>query len=101
MSLSEEFRLAAKDWVDRDAAASLLEETKSAYLAQMMAKLGDVPVSHAEREVKSSDEWKSFVVNMVDARKSANLAKVKMEWIRMRFSEQQSAQATARAEMKL
>lgn len=100
-SLSEQFRLAAKEWVDADAAASLLEETKSAYLAQMMAKLGDVPVSHAEREVKSSEEWAKYVSTMVESRRTANLAKVKMEWIRMRFSEQQSSEATARAEMKL
>lgn len=100
-SLSEQFRLAAKDWVDKDAAASILEETKSAILAQKMAALGDVPVSHAEREVKATKEWALWIVDMVEARKLANLAKVRMEWIRMKFSERQSAEATARAEMKL
>jgi|SRR5581483_990394 len=100
-SLSEQFRLAAKDWVDKEYAASVLEETKSAVLSQRMAELGDVPVSHAERDVKASKEWAHWIKSMVEARKEANLAKVRMEWIRMRFSEQQSAEATARAEMKL
>jgi hypothetical protein len=100
-SLSEKYRLAAKEWVEKDAAASLLEETKSAVLAQMMAKLGDVPVSHAERDVKSSEVWTDHVSKIVEARREANLAKVKMEWIRMRFAEAQSAEATKRAEMKL
>ena len=99
--LSEQYRLAAKDWCDKDAAASLLEETKSAILAQMMTKLGDVPVSHAERDVKSSNVWADHVSKIVGARREANLAKVKVEWIRMRFSEQQSAEATARTEARL
>jgi hypothetical protein len=38
---------------------------------------------------------------MVKAREQANLLKVKMEWLRMRHSEQQSFEATKRAEMKL
>lgn len=31
MPISEQFRVAAKAWVDLDSAASLLEETKSAF----------------------------------------------------------------------
>ena len=34
--ISEQFRLAAKQWVDADAGANMLEECKSAYLSQMM-----------------------------------------------------------------
>lgn len=99
--LSEQFRLAAKEWVDLDGAAALLEETKSAVLSQMMTAQGDVAVNRAEMTVKSSPEWSSHVMKMVEARRKANLAKVKLEWIRMRFSEQQSFEATKRAEMKL
>lgn len=99
--LSEQFRIAAKRWVDLDAAASLLEETKSAVLSQRMAALGDVAVSRAELTVKATPEWEDFVTRMVKAREAANLAKVKLEWIRMKFSEQQSYEATARAERRL
>ena len=98
---SESFRVVAKDWVEKDSAASLLEETKSAVLAQRMKALGDMPVAHAEREVKASDEWSDFVVKMVNARTAANLAKVKMEFYRMKFMEWNSENATRRAEMKL
>ena len=35
--ISEEYRIVAKQWVDAEAAASLLEDTKSAVLAQKMA----------------------------------------------------------------
>jgi len=99
--LSEQFRLAAKDWVDKDSAASMLEETKSAVLSQRMAALGDMAVSKAELAVKATPEWADHVASIVKARESANLAKVKMEWIRMRFNEWQSDAATKRAEMKL
>jgi hypothetical protein len=99
--LSEQFRLAAKDWVDKDSAASLLEETKSAVLSQKMAALGDMAVSKAELQVKASPEWEEFVTKMVNARTSANLAKVKLEWIRLKFNEWQSENANKRAEMRL
>ena len=64
--LSEQFRIVAKRWVDCDAAANLLEETKSAVLAQMMAKLGDMPVSRAEMNVKASDEWTEHITLRAD-----------------------------------
>lgn len=99
--LSEQFRLCAKRWVELDSAASLLEETKSAVLAQRMTALGDMPVSRAEMQVKASQEWGDFITRMVRAREAANLAKVKLEWLRMQFSERQSIEATRRAEMKL
>lgn len=98
---SEQFRIAAKDWVQKDSAASLLEETKTAFLAQKMKALGDMPVAHAEREIKASVEWDEYVKGMVEARTAANLAKVKMEYYRMRFMEWQSENATRRAEMRL
>lgn len=99
--ISEQYRLTAKSWVRADAIASLLEETKSAQLSQLMLKQGDIPVSRAEMNVKGSEDWKKIIADMVHAREEANLLKVKVEWLRMRFNEQQSADATRRAEMKL
>jgi len=99
--LSEQFRLIAKRWIDADSAASILEETKSAFLAQKMAEQGDVPVSRAEMAVKASAEWKDYVTEMVEARKKAALLKAQLEYIRMQFTERQSEEATRRAEMKL
>lgn len=98
---SETYRIAAKAWVELDGAAMLLEETKSAVLAQRMKALGDMPVAHAEREVKASAEWGDFIKKMVDARTQANLAKVRLEYTRMKFMEWQSENANKRAEMRL
>lgn len=98
---AEQYRVVAKEWVELDRAATMLEETKTAVLSQRMAALGDVPVSHAERSVKSSAEWQDFIKAMVDARSQANLKKVQLEYIRMKFMEAQSSNATRRAEMRM
>ena len=99
--LSEQYRIIAKKYVEADAAASILEETKTAMLAQWMAEEGDMPVSRAEMLVKASDKWMDYIVDMIEARKKAALLKAQLEYIRMQFSEQQSKEATLRAEMKL
>jgi hypothetical protein len=99
--VSEQFRVTAKQWVELDRAATMLEETKSAVLSQRMNALGDMPVSHAERTVKAAPEWQDFIKTMVDARTQANLKKVQMEYLRMKFSEWQSENANRRAEMRL
>lgn len=98
---AEQYRIVAKEWVDLDSAASILEETKTSVLAQRMNALGDMPVSHAEREVKASSEWHDFIEKMVNARSAANRKKVQLEYIRMKFMEWNSENATKRAEMKL
>lgn len=99
--LSEQFRIVAKQWVDADSAADMLEETKSAVLSQKMLALGEMPVSKAEMTVKASDDWYQHITSMVEARKRANLLKVQMDYIKMQHGEQQSYEATKRAEMKL
>jgi hypothetical protein len=99
--LSEQYRVAAKLWVEADAAANLLEESKGAFLSQLMARRGDMPVSRAELQVKSGAEWEGYIIKMVEARKAASLLKVQLEFIRMRHAEEQSANANRRAEMRL
>ena len=46
--ISEQFRVVAKRWCDAEAAASILEESKSAVLARLMSERGDMAVSKAE-----------------------------------------------------
>ncbi len=99
--ISEEYRLVAKEWVALDGAARLLEETKTAVLSQRMKMQGDMPVSKAELIVKASDEWKDFIHRLVEARTAANLAKVKVEWVKMRFQEWQALDASSRAQWKM
>jgi len=99
--ISEQWANAAKAWVDAEAAASLLEETKSAVLSQMMMQSTEKTVAAKEMSVKAGDAWRDHVEKMVTARRAANLAKVKKEFLWLKFSEWQSKEANHRAEMKL
>lgn len=99
--ISEQFRITAKEWVEANTAADMLEECKSAVLSQQMISLEAPSVAKAEMEVKASDEWLEYLRKMVEARGKANLLKVKCEYLRMRFQEQSSAEASKRAEMRL
>ncbi len=101
LPLSEQFRVVAKQWVDADAAANILEDTKSAVLAEMMLGQGDMAVNKAETLVKASPEWRRHVESIVNARRAANRLKVQMEYIRMKSSEWASENANKRAEMRL
>jgi hypothetical protein len=96
--ISEQFRIVARQWVEADKAANILEECKSAVLSKLMMSKGDVAVSKAEMLSKASDEWAEHLNLMVQARADANLKKVQMEFIRMQFSEWQSNDANARRE---
>ncbi len=100
-SYSEEYRIAAEDWCDKEAAASLLEDTKGSVMAQKQQALGDIPVNRAEQLVKASLDWVDHIEKIVEARRQANLAKVHLEVIRMRYYESQSLDATKRAEMRM
>jgi len=99
--ISEQYRVVAKKWVEAEAAASMLEDTKSAVLSQQMLALGEMPVSKAEMLTKANPEWLDHVKKIVEARAAANLLKVQLEYLRMKSGEQASHEATRRAEMKL
>lgn len=98
---SEVYREAAMRWADLDAAARMLEEGKSAVLAQRMNALGDMPVSKAELQVKASDFWSDYIKKMVRAKTEANKARIEMEFCKMQAWEQNSKEAYERAEMRM
>lgn len=98
---AEQYRLIGKKWAGLNAAASILEETKSAVLAQKMLAHPELAVSRAEMIVKGSADWMGFLQKMVAARESANISMVDREYAKMKFAEWNSAEANARAEIKL
>lgn len=92
-------------WIDLDAAARILEETKTALLSQkkleVEARAGKISKAQAEDLVKASPEWMEHLHKIVDARTAANRERLKLETLKMRHSEQQSREATARHEARL
>lgn len=103
--LSEQFRLIGKQWAEADSAARLREEGKTTFLSSLKTQLVDedpkMSEAKAERIVKSGKEWRSYIAAMIKDRNKANTLKIDMEYLRMRHSEQQSFEASKRAEMRL
>jgi hypothetical protein len=99
--VSEEYRIAAQQWVRVDGAARMLEEGKSAWVAQQITKLGDMPHAKAERIVKASPEYSDYIKKMVNAKTAANEMKEELAWLKMRHMERNSEEANARSERKL
>ena len=99
--ISEQWHEAGLRWADAEAAAQLLEETKTAALAELIAEeLRAAPgLSHARAEtnVKSSPEWRRWIEGMVRARKAANRARIDRDFLKMRFSEWVAQDANHRA----
>lgn len=98
---SEQFRIKGLEWADLDAAARLLEESKTAYLAQRKAALGDMTDAKAEKIVRSSQDWTDYIDKMVSAKKRANRARIELEFVKMRYWEHSGSDANKRAEMRL
>jgi hypothetical protein len=99
--LSQIYLEAAEDWCDKEAAAQLLEDCKSAVMSQRQTALGDLPVNRAEQIVKASPGWHEHLEKIVEARRIANLAKVQCEYIKMRQMEWISHQANDRVGSRL
>ena len=101
MPLSERIGRAQRKWVDLDAAARLLESTKSAVFSQMVVALGDMPVSRAENAVRASAEWIDHVEKVEKARTAANHARVELDYLKNQLVEWQSFAADERLRAKI
>jgi hypothetical protein len=119
--LSERYRLLGEQWADADGAANLLEELKTATLEQRKTKVimadmeaqraaaipgeitavREIPDNKAERIVKASPEWESYIRQMCNARAAANKLRVQMEGLKLEHSEWTARDANARHEARL
>ena len=84
------------DWVDKDDAARMLEETKSLVFSQRCKALGDIPVNRAEQIVKADPDWYNWIVGMVTGRTTANRAKAEYEYQRNKKEHYMNEQANER-----
>jgi hypothetical protein len=99
--ISEEFRLVAKAWVEADAAARLLEETKSSLLSKLVMASTEPSIGRAEHAARASQDYTDHIDQMCKAKAEANLRRVQMKFVEMRFSEWQSSDANARRERQM
>lgn len=96
--ISEEFRIVAKAWCEADAAARLLEETKSSLLSKLVMASTEPSIGRAEHAARASSDYTEHIKEMCKAKSEANLRRVQMKFVEMRFSEWQSSDANARRE---
>ncbi len=103
--LSEMYAQAGEEWADLEAAASLKEETRSAFKAELivraLASNSDLAHNKAETFVLASPEWREFVLDMVECRRKANRAKITREVVMMRSWEETNRSANERMAARL
>jgi hypothetical protein len=89
------------DWADKEAAASLLEETKKTVLAKL--KLESDERSDAARETVAlcHPDYQAHVEAMVEARRQATRARVRYDGAKTLAELRRSEESTRRAEMSI
>lgn len=98
---SDQWRRAALHANDLEAAASILENTRSAMLSQWKVELGDIADNKADKLVKASPKWMDLNKCMVDARTKANAAQIEADYLKMKYYEHSSDRADERTMAKL
>lgn len=88
-------------WADCEAAADWLEETKGTLLAKITKEHLDQPAWKAEALAKGDDRYSEHIKAMVDARRLANLARVRYDGAKAMGEFARSAESTRRAELQM
>lgn len=99
----ERLRLRGEDWADKNAAAELLEETKSTLLATIATQSmrDGASAAKAELEAKATEAYADHLEKMVEARRHANRARVAYDSGRVFAELLRTKAATERSQMEL
>ena len=104
-SWADRFRAQGEKWADLHNAAQLLDDMKGVVFAQkvnaLLANDPKMAVNRAENEIKSSDDWEEYVRSCVAASHQDNLAKIELEFMKMKLQEYQGQQANELQELKM
>ena len=100
--IAEMIRVAGEDWAEKDAACYLLHESKTAVLAKQVNDYIDATpgtaYNRAESSVKGSRRWFDHLESMSEARKQANLARIRYDALRAQLNVWQTRNQMKRAE---
>lgn len=109
--LTEEVIDDGNRWVDLDAAASVLEESRKSVLAKLILDCVEnslaggakrpISATQAEYHALADESYKTHIELMVEARKAANRARVRYDLNRKKLDLLQTAHATLRQEMRM
>lgn len=92
---------AGDDWADKEAAASILEETKKSVLAKLKNASGSKSDAAAETVALAHDDYLAHLEIMVEARKAATKARVRYDSAKVLAEMRRSEESTKRAEMTM
>jgi hypothetical protein len=93
-----------EEWAEANAAAALLEETQKPLLAQLtIGRMGDTKTTRAqaETEAMASEPYAEHIERMVEARRAANVARVRWQSAQVWADLARSANANRRAELSM
>jgi hypothetical protein len=105
LHLSEQVRVAERNWADCEDRAARFEEGRSIVMAEMKLALVENKIAKsmaaAEDVVRTSEEWKSYVKKMHEARHAANLARADWRALDRDYWCSVSSEASERAQMRM
>lgn len=90
-----------EDWADKDAAASMLEESKKSVLSELTLSADGKSMAEREAIALASQGYKEHVRKMVEARRVANRAKVNYDAAKTWVDLARTLESSRRAEMTL
>lgn len=101
--LREEWRLLAMEWSALQDNADRLDEGRKILLDECTIRLMEtrMPASRAEKEARTSEQFKNYLRKMHDAKRAANDARIAMQNADRLYWESVSNEATERAERRM
>ena len=89
------------DWADKDAAAKFMDDTRKPVLAQITNKMEGGGQTAKESQARAHPDYNEHLVKLKEARKAANLARVKYDAAKTLASLRQTQESLKKAEMKM
>lgn len=90
-----------EDWADKNSAAGFLEDSKASVLAQIANTIDEKSNAARESQARAHPDFRTFLVELKNARKARDTAKVKYEAARTLASLRQTQESLKKAEMNL
>lgn len=98
---TNEWTKAALEWARLDGNARELEELRKTVFSEIVNQSNAKSVAKAEHEAQASHRYMEHIKKMVRARTEANIAKARMDGLKIQFEKWRTLQATRRTEMGL
>ena len=95
----EEYKQAARDWLEKQTVADQLRECKADRFAEITHRQDGKTNAEKERMARLDPEWKEYRTGMLEAEDRARRAKFWAKVHEMKFDAMRSMNANARKEM--